>query len=178
MKAIFLWIECQILDKVYVKMAQQLSPLDGQTDSSNGTANGRCKRKGAPDDQDDVAANAQLSPHSHKNDLPAFSLIDAHQEVCRANHYATSLWWLSFAINVLSRRFSNAGRAVAMSAQCYSVDSKRCVEPALSSPWARTTACTVFVRRSVVPLHSLAMSAQLSGAVLHRSERQTHRLIA
>ena len=63
-------------------MAQQLSPLDGQTDSSNGTANGRCKRKGAPDDQDDVAASAQLSPHSHKNDLPAFALIDAHQEVC------------------------------------------------------------------------------------------------
>lgn len=65
-------------------MAQQLSPLDGHpTDSPNGAANGLRKRKGAPDENDDVGNSAQLSPNSHKNnDLPsAFGLIDAHDEV-------------------------------------------------------------------------------------------------
>ena len=67
-------------------MAQQLSPLDGQTDSSNGTTNGRCKRKGAPDDTDDVTGSAQLSPHSHKNELPSFSLIESHEEVLNSEY--------------------------------------------------------------------------------------------
>lgn len=66
-------------------MAQQLSasPLDAhQIDSPNGAVNGRCKRKGAPDDNDDVASVSTLSPNSHKNnELPAFGLIDAHDEV-------------------------------------------------------------------------------------------------
>lgn len=63
-------------------MAQQLSPLDGhQTDSSNPGANGRLKRKGAPDDNNDVQGGQQLSPHSHKNELPSFSLIDTQEEV-------------------------------------------------------------------------------------------------
>ncbi|CAG2164586.1 unnamed protein product [Oppiella nova] len=63
-------------------MAQQISPLDGhQTDNSNQT-NGRCKRKGAPDDTNDVTGSSQLSPNSHKNnELPAFGLIDTHDEV-------------------------------------------------------------------------------------------------
>ncbi|CAG2116688.1 unnamed protein product, partial [Medioppia subpectinata] len=64
-------------------MAQQMSPLDGhQTDNSNQT-NGRCKRKGAPDDTagDVTASSGQLSPNSHKNnELPTFALIDTHDE--------------------------------------------------------------------------------------------------
>ena len=78
-------------------MAQQLSPLDGHpTDSPNGTANGRCKRKGAPDENDEVGNSAQLSPNSHKNnDLPsAFGLIDAHDEVVIMN-----LLWVDILIH-------------------------------------------------------------------------------
>jgi hypothetical protein len=104
-------------------MAQQLSPLDGHpTDSPNGTANGRCKRKGAPDENDDVVGNsAQLSPNSHKNnDLPTFSLIDVNDEVVinllrvRYTDHHYYIFFLSFFIfkNILCLLFCFALKSI------------------------------------------------------------------